>query len=261
MKLKITPPREINELISKGAIFYISHSGGKDSQAMYILLKDLIPEEQIVVVHADLGEVEWLGVQDHILNTIKHDLNVVKAVKRNGEPKTLLGMVEERQKWPSSSCRQCTSDLKRGPIMKFIRNDLKKKGATLAINCTGIRAEESDARAKKNPFALNKRESVNKRVQRTVFDWMPIFDLSKKEVFRLIEEAKQRPFWAYKKNERLSCVFCIMGSINDLRHGAEQRPELYKKYVNLEKQIGHTMFMKANEPIYLEDHIGIKVTA
>ncbi|WP_447870695.1 hypothetical protein [Serratia fonticola] len=35
-----------------------------------------------------------------------------------------------------------------------------------------------------------------------------------------------------------------MGSRNDLRHGAEQNPELYRRYVELERQLGHTMFTK-----------------
>ncbi len=46
-----------------GGVFFCSHSAGKDSQAMYLYLTvDLgIPAAQIVVVHADLGEVEWHG--------------------------------------------------------------------------------------------------------------------------------------------------------------------------------------------------------
>ncbi|MED3571984.1 phosphoadenosine phosphosulfate reductase family protein [Cytobacillus praedii] len=245
-------PKEIKGLIKDGAIFYVSHSGGKDSQAMYSILRKVVPSEQIVVIHADLGEVEWEGVQEHIKEYTEHEVWVVKAKK------DFLEMVEVRKKWPSAAYRQCTSDLKRGPIMKFIRNDLKKRGATIAVNCMGIRAAESAARSKKDPFRFNKRESVNGRVQRSVYDWLPIFDLSTKEVFQVIEAAGQKPFWAYKKNERLSCVFCIMGCVNDLRHGAEQRPELYKKYVDLEKKIGHTMFMKGREPISLEDYVGIK---
>lgn len=240
---------EISDLIVAGAIFFVSHSGGKDSQAMYALLRSVIPHEQIVVVHADLGEVEWSGVQEHIRANVHHQVNVVRAGK------TLLGMVEQRRMWPSSSCRQCTSDLKRGPIMKFIRNYLKKIGARIAVNCMGIRAEESAARAKKQPFRYNATESCG---HRDVWDWMPIFDLTTAEVFQVIAEAGQRPFWAYERNERLSCVFCIMGSINDLRHGAERNPELYKRYVELEKRIGHTMFMRGKEPIGLEEHIGIK---
>jgi len=253
-----TLPKEIQELINQGAVFYVSHSGGKDSQAMYARLRDVIPADQLVVVHADLGEVEWTGVHDHIVTNTQHRVNVVRAVKNDGERKTFLGMVESRGMWPSSSCRQCTSDLKRDPIMKFIRHDLKARGASIAVNCTGIRAAESTARSKKQALTINKRESVAGRVQRTVYDWLPIFDLSTAEVFQVIADAGQRPFWAYAKNERLSCVFCIMGSLNDLRHGAEKNPRLYKKYVDLEKKIGHTMFMKGKEAISLEEYTGVK---
>lgn len=245
-------PEEINKLIDDGAIFYVSHSGGKDSQAMYALLRDFIPSKQIVVVHADLGEVEWEGVQDHIRANTDLEVIVVRASK------TFLGMVEKRGMWPSAAYRQCTSDLKRGPIFKFIRNDLKKRGATVAINCMGLRAQESSSRAKKEPFAYNKMQSCNNRVIRHVYDWLPIFYYKTEEVFEAIHAVGEKPFWAYEKNERLSCVFCIMGCINDLRHGAELRPELYKKYVELEKKIGHTMFMKGKEPVWLEEHVGVK---
>lgn len=251
-------PGEIKQLIKQGAVFYCSHSGGKDSQAMYHFLIKNIPSEQVVVVvHASLGEVEWPGVIEHIEKTIRTQLHVVSAKK------TFLGMVENRGMWPSSAYRQCTSDLKRGPIMKFIRNDLKAKNKELAINCMGLRAEESTARSKRTPFCINKNESVNGRVKRTVYDWLPIFHLSTQDIFNTIEHAQQKPFWAYGKagelNGRLSCVFCIMGSRNDLRHGATRNPELYRKYVELERRIKHTMFMKDKKPIWLEDFVGIPV--
>lgn len=108
--LKLT--KEIKELIKQGAIFYVSHSGGKDSQAMYALIREAIPADQIEVVHADLGEVEWKGVQEHIKNNVDHEVHVVRAGK------TFLEMVEKRGKFPSAAYRQCTSDLKRGPISK-----------------------------------------------------------------------------------------------------------------------------------------------
>lgn len=247
--MQLTP--EITRLIDAGAIFFVSHSSGKDSQAMYAELRKVIPYKQIVVVHACLGDVEWPGVIDHIKATVDHDVNVVRAGK------TLLGMVEQRGMWPSSSCRQCTSDLKRGPIMKFIRNYLSDRGLRIGVNCMGIRAEESAARAKKQPFRFNAAESCG---HRDVWDWMPIFHLTTAEVFQTIADAGQKPFWTYERNERLSCVFCIMGSQNDLRHGAEKNPELYRRYVELEKKIGHTMFMKGKTPIPLEEHVGIKAT-
>lgn len=75
----------------------------------------------------------------------------------------------------------------------------------------------------------------------------------------MIARAGQKPFWASRQNERLSCVFCIMGSRNDLRHGAEQNPELYRRYVELERRIGHTMFMKGKQPVWIDEYIGIPV--
>jgi len=242
-------PKQIHELIDQGAIFYVSHSGGKDSQAMYVELHKIIPYNQLVVVHASLGDVEWPGVIDHIKRCTYHELTVVKAGK------TLLEMVENRGMWPSAAYRQCTSDLKLGPIFKFIRNDLKQRGATIAINCIGLRTEESKTRAKREPLRYNEAESANKRVTRHVYDWLPMFHYTTAEIFQTIDGAGQKPFRAYEKNERLSCVFCIMGSINDLRHGAEQNPELYKRYVDLEKQIGHTMFVKNKKPISLDAYI------
>jgi DNA sulfur modification protein DndC len=231
---------QIRTLMDQGAIFYVSHSGGKDSQAMYNLISRFVPSKQIVVVHADLGEIEWDGVQDHIRATIKHPLNVVRSVK------TFFEMVERRSitrpdvpSWPSSATRQCTSDLKRGPIYKFIRNDMKKRGAKFALNCTGIRAEESPSRAKKQSLKLN---ATLSKAGREVYEYMPIHHLTTKQVYSIIKAAGQDAFWAYRKNKRLSCVFCIMGCENDLQHGAEQRPDLYQKYLALEKKTGWTMF-------------------
>ena len=115
--ISIGNPDEVTELIERGAIFYVSHSGGKDSQAMYAELFSMVPEDQIVVVHADLGAIEWEGVQDHIRANIRHELNVVQSHK------SFFDMVRRRAatrpdvpSWPSSANRQCTSDLKRDPI-------------------------------------------------------------------------------------------------------------------------------------------------
>ena len=249
--------QHIFELIRDGGIFYCSHSGGKDSQAMAHYLSLVVPNDQLVFVHANLGEVEWEGVINHIKANINKDLNVVQAGK------TFLEMVERRGMWPSSAHRQCTSDLKRGPIMKFIRNDLAKRGGTIAVNCMGLRAEESTARAKKTVFEVNKNETRTKRVNRTVYNWLPIFHWTENTVYDVIYEIGQKPFWAYGErgelNSRLSCVFCIMGSKNDLAHGARENPELFKKYVELEKAINHTMFMAKKQPIGLEEYIGVSV--
>lgn len=259
--------KQIQSLVDRGAIFYISHSGGKDSQAMYIFLVYIleIPRDQIVVVHADLGEIEHTGAQAHINATIEHPLNVVVGTK------TFFEMVDHKfatrpsaPSFASPQFRECTSTLKRDPIEKFIRNDLKARGTLLAVNCTGIRAGESNSRKAMVTFTLNKRLS---KAGREVHNWMPIHDWhcrtddkfpgGRDDVFETISEHGQEPHPIYLEgNDRMSCVFCIMGSRNDFANGARLRPELLDKYRALELKTGYTMFQ--GETVY--ERAGLIVT-
>ena len=233
---------QVNELVRQGAIFYVSHSGGKDSQLTYTLVRRMVPDRQIVVVHADLGKVEWKGVQKHIVANIHHPLNVVRAKK------TFFEMVHHRARtrpdvpsFPSAANRQCTSDLKRGPIYKFIRGHMKAAGASIGLNVMGLRAEESPSRKKLPELAVNGALTIPAR---RVYNWLPIHKLTERQVFDGIRRAGQRPFWIYAKgNKRLSCVFCIFGCAGDIRNGREYRPELYQEYEDLQKETGWTLFV------------------
>lgn len=233
----------IDEIIAKRALVVLNDSGGKDSQAMRIRLLKLLPKDQVLIVHATLGEVEWPGALEHAENGAKNagvPFVVAKAKK------TLLEMVRNRHatrpgvpSWPSAKYRQCTSDLKRSPIRSVVGAYAKKHGFTTIVNCMGMRAEESSKRAKLPVWKLNKKLCSKNREW---FDWLPIHDLKKEEVFAAIKEAGESPHYAYARgNERLSCVFCIMGSANDLRNGALRNPELYRTYVELERSTGYTM--------------------
>lgn len=239
---------QVKDLIASGALFFISHSGGKDSQAMFNFLKSMVPKNQIIVVHSHLSGVEWEGVVAHIKNTISDcEFHEVKAGK------SFLEMVEARGMWPSSSTRQCTSDLKRDPIAKLIRQICSERGATVAVNCTGIRAGESSARSKKDPMKLNKKLTTQTR---TVWDLMPIFNWTTEDVFGFIRKSGQEAHWAYSVGmSRLSCCFCIMASKADLRVSAKYNPELLEQIANLEKKIGHTIFMEKGQSIGIREYI------
>jgi 3'-phosphoadenosine 5'-phosphosulfate sulfotransferase (PAPS reductase)/FAD synthetase len=244
-------------LRDQGALFVVSHSGGKDSQAMLARVRSMVPDDQIFVVHADLGEVEWPGTLEHARATSK---GLVFEVCRAG--KTLLGMVEKRGMFPSPKYRQCTSDLKRGPITKTIRAYADSKGLSTIIDCWGLRAEESPGRKSKPVFTEHK-EEYGKR-GRAWYIWLPIHELTTAQVFDTIRKAGQEPHWAYAKgSSRLSCSFCIMANKSDLAIAARERPELFKKYVDLEKKIGHTVFTRQRqgkvEPVPLEQFIGVSV--
>lgn len=241
-------------LISRGALFVVNHSGGKDSQAMFDYVRSLVPASQIVVVHADLPEVEWEGVQDHIHATIGNAPLFVCRSRR-----TLLQMIAERGMFPSPKNRQCTSDLKRGPIERTIRQISKETGNKLIVNCMGMRAQESSGRAKLETLKLN---TGNSKAGREWYDWLPIHDWTVEQVFACIAQAGQKPHWAYKAGmTRLSCCFCIMASKADLTTAARLNPDLYRRYVELERSTGQTMLMpsKKHGPQTLEQVTGIPV--
>lgn len=242
---------EIKKLIDDDkTVFVCSHSGGKDSQAMYLYLKDKIPYDRLIVVHADLGMVEWKGVREHIEKYVtEHPLIIVKPKK------TFFQMVEDREYWPSSQSRQCTSDQKTWPIFDYVKKYMIEMKYETVVNCMGIRAEESSGRAKKLPFKLNEKQT-SERKKRTVFDWYPIFTWSTRDVFQFILKNGEKPHYAYELGmSRLSCCFCILANRQDLKVSAKHNPELLEQYAKLEKKIGHTVFMDGKNPIAIKDYI------
>ena len=235
----IPVPEECRAAIRAGALVALSTSGGKDSQAMTVLLSRIVPRDQLVAVHAPLAGVEWPGTIEHIRATLPSGVPLILAPVSSG--KTLLDRVEERGMWPSNKARWCTSDHKRSPIERELRRFLKahpRFGGRI-VSAMGMRAEESAARARKPAWGLNER---NSRAGRTWFDWLPLRDLTEHEVFDVIRDAGQVPHPAYGLGmSRLSCVFCIMASRADLATAARLQPELYREYCALERRIGHTL--------------------
>jgi len=285
----------IDKLIADGALFLISHSAGKDSQAMYIHLRDRIPLAQQLVIHGVLPGVEWEGVVEHILATIRDPREVkfapesVKRWSAKGRAaypsayrphpdgtnfllafarSTMFSMVERRQAWPSATTRNCTSDLKRGPILREAKRYAADNGYSVLVNATGRRAQESRAREvglggtpeKPVVFQFMDREST---VQTQIYDWLPIFDWSVERVWKTIHDAGEKGHWAYEAGmSRLSCVFCILANKDDLRNAAQLQPEMYARYVAVEEEISHTVKAKKVKgktvPVPLEEFTGVK---
>ena len=231
-------PPECGEMIRRGALVALNVSGGKDSQALTIILSRIVPRDQLVAVHAPPGEVEWEGTIQLIEATLPQGVPLSFAPVTSG--KSLLDRVEERGKFPGIHQRWCTASHKRDPIERELRHFLKthpRFGGRL-VNCLGIRRDESAARARRIPWPRNHRMSV---AGREVFDWLPIFDLSTRDVFDVIRDAGQSPHWIYNHLSRCSCSFCIFSSPRDLRRAAELRPALYRRYAQIEQRIGHTL--------------------
>jgi 3'-phosphoadenosine 5'-phosphosulfate sulfotransferase (PAPS reductase)/FAD synthetase len=233
------------DLIQAGALVVVNHSGGKDSQALLIKMLEIVPKHQILVVHASLGEFEWEGALE-LAQTQAQDAGVPFVVARAA--KSFLDMVERKfdrvpdvPSFPSAKHRQCTSDLKRDPIVREVRAYANAHGYSVILNATGVRAQESGPRAKLEPFKLDNR---NTTAARSWYDWAPIHRLTIDEVFATIRADGQEPHPAYAAgNERLSCVFCIMGSKGDIVNGAKARPELFARIAEVEARTGYTLHM------------------
>ena len=179
----IAIPAECRALIERGALVAVNSSGGKDSQAMAILLSRVVPREQLLIVHAPLGEVEWPGTIEHTERTIPAGVPLILA--RTASGKSLLERIEDRGWFPSAHARYCTSDAKRTPIERELHRYLKAhpRFPSLVVNAMGMRASESPARSKLSPWRRNDR---NSRAAREWFDWLPIQGLETADVFHVI---------------------------------------------------------------------------
>jgi 3'-phosphoadenosine 5'-phosphosulfate sulfotransferase (PAPS reductase)/FAD synthetase len=228
----------------------VNSSAGKDSQAMLDFVveqcdKVVVPRSRLVVAHADLGRVEWPGTRDLAEEQARHYGLTFHAVKRpQGD---LLSHIEHRGMFPSPATRFCTSDHKRSQIRKLLTKLTAEAGKydsrpVRILNCMGLRAEESPARARRNPFERDERASNGKRLVDT---WLPIHAWTTQQVWDRIRASGVRHHPAYDLGmPRLSCCFCIFSPRSALLLAGKHNPELLAEYVALERRISHTFRME-----------------
>jgi 3'-phosphoadenosine 5'-phosphosulfate sulfotransferase (PAPS reductase)/FAD synthetase len=249
----------------------LNSSGGKDSQAMLDVMVALadslgVPRYKLVVVHCDLGRMEWAGTRELAEEQARHYGLRFEVVSRpEGD---LLDHVLARGRWPSSTTRYCTSDHKRGQVLKLmtrLAGETGRQGGPVRIlNCLGLRAQESDARRdcptckRRQPaqatctrchgtgdhqtFEVDARATNGRR---HVDTFLPVHDWTLTQVWDRIRQSGVRHHAAYDLGmSRLSCCFCVFGSKPDLLLAAKHNPELLDAYCAVEAQIGHTFTHK-----------------
>lgn len=227
----------------------VNSSAGKDSQAMLDYVMELaaaqgVSSQKVVVVHSDLGRVEWQGTKDLAARQAAHYGLRFEVVKRpQGD---LLQHVEERGMWPSSAARYCTSDHKRGQVRTlFTRLADEFHGGRKSfagrpvrvLNCMGLRAEESPARAKRAVFLKDEKASNGRR---HVDEWLPIHSWTVEQVWARIAKSGVEHHYAYDLGmPRLSCCFCIFAPKDALILAGIHNRELLNEYVRVETKIDH----------------------
>lgn len=240
-----------------------STSGGKDSEAMLAYLARLAEaagvRDRLVAVHADLGIADWEGVpalarkqaeQLGIRFELVTRIGLVgtkdgKTYKRGETFGAIPDFAEHRRYWPAlRGPRWCTGHFKAEPIKKLFtalakewreRTGIKGRACRI-LDCQGLRAEESNPRAKIPQF----RELLRTKNQ-WVETWLPIHGWKVAEVWAEIKAAGLPHHWAYDIGmPRLSCAFCIYAPKKALILAGRHNRELLREYVRVEKAIGHT---------------------
>jgi 3'-phosphoadenosine 5'-phosphosulfate sulfotransferase (PAPS reductase)/FAD synthetase len=244
--IPIATTPEIQSLISSGSPVAIGVSGGKDSQAAALATFEALDDAghagPRVLIHSDLGSVEWsasLDVCRQLAAFLGAELIVVRRDRGD-----LMDRWESRWQssvtryqdlstvtlvpcWSTPSLRFCTSELK----TQVIGAELKRRfGTGTIISVTGVRRAESSRRARA-PIADPDRDC-------RIWSWRPILDWSETDVFAYIAARGLEPHPAYRcyGMTRVSCRFCIMSSLADLS-AATRQPEthdLYRRMVALE---------------------------
>jgi 3'-phosphoadenosine 5'-phosphosulfate sulfotransferase (PAPS reductase)/FAD synthetase len=222
-------------------------SAGKDSQAMLDYLVERcdqanVPRSRLVVAHADLGRVEWPGTRQLAEEQARHyGLQFVAVTRRQGD---LLDHIEQRGRFPSPTVRFCTSDHKRSQIFILLTRLTSQaireghRGPVRILNCLGMRAEESPARARRPAFTPNEIASNSRRF---VDDWLPLHAWTVAQVWERIRASGVRHHYAYDLGmPRLSCCFCIFSPRSALLLAGKHNPELLAEYVRVERKISHS---------------------
>jgi 3'-phosphoadenosine 5'-phosphosulfate sulfotransferase (PAPS reductase)/FAD synthetase len=145
--------------------------------------------------------------------------------------------------FPGFGTRYCTSEFKTAEISKWVtewtkrwrwRNHEESRPARV-LQVLGLRAEESDARAKPG-FGWKKGATSNQHV----YQWLPIQGMTTGEVWDVIAASAMTHHPAYNVGfERLSCRLCPLAGEQDVALAALVYPELTDEIVAIERKYGH----------------------
>ncbi|MBA3822445.1 MAG: phosphoadenosine phosphosulfate reductase family protein [Ktedonobacterales bacterium] len=246
----------IDDLIAANAPLSFSSSGGKDSDAAALATSAYLDQKghrgTRLVIHADLGAVEWatsLAQTQRLADHLGLELLVVRraaggllerwqarwdsSVARYQQLRTVTLIMP----WSAPNLRFCSSELKAGPISAALAR--RFPGQTI-MSVVGLRRAESAARARIPIWQPDPRLTRVRAGTRGV-SWYPIADWTTREVFDYHAALRFPMHEAYGRGaSRVSCVCCILSSQADLRVavGDPRNHPLYRELVALECQSG-----------------------
>lgn len=222
-----------------------SVSGGKDSAAMCLYLRELELPYEAIAMDTGWEEKGWREYVEGPLTRALGPIKILRAeVKRVDlidvsklrprvraaveEGSAMVQLILRKAMFPSKARRFCTEELKAKPAAKYI-NALVDEGAE-CINAVGIRSGESAARAKMTEWDWS--EGFDCEV------WRPIIHWTERDVIDIHQRHGLTPNPLYLRGaSRVGCWPCIYARKSEIRHIAEVDPERIELLRELEADV------------------------
>lgn len=240
-------------LLAADAPVAIGVSGGKDSCAAAIAtvehLRSIGHCGEIVLIHADLGRVEWadslptcerlaafLGVELLVVRRKAGDMmdRWLQRWRDNVHRYAALSCVTIILPWSTPGMRFCTSELKSQPMAAAL---VRRFPGKRIISACGVRRDESRERSDA-PTSEENDLLAKKTLGTSGVDWNPIAAWTTEDVFAYCAARGFDMHEGYTRfgMSRISCAFCIMANGSDLATSASvpAHAALYREMVDLE---------------------------
>lgn len=235
----------------------VGFSGGVDSQACALWVRQRYPAEDVILLNSDAGGnehpittafIEEYSAKHHPVVIVKAEIrdlgNAAKnEIERRGlnptDPLTFGLLAELKKFWPTRKMQFCTEFLKVQPMLRWVRENLGPGGfpddPPEFERYNGIRRDESE-----------KRRNYPERFFDDVFRcWVnaPLVSWSKEDCFRACKEAGEEVNPLYREGfARVGCAPCVNSTKDDIRQWAARHPEMIDKIREWEQRVGKTFF-------------------
>jgi len=206
----------------------VNFSGGKDSTVAILETLKVYPKEEILLCYQDTG-ADYLETDTHV-KAIAEMLDLSLVVLKRDED--YWGLTK-RVGWPMPDTRYCTKKLKQDMIRHWVSKHRSDFGDEIVI-VTGLRAEESPARAKLGEWAIDDHLTTKKQ---TVKFWAPCLRMGEQEVKDRVVAEGLSLHPCYEFAPRCNCWLCVFAHPNVVRTYAEMHPELWEKACLLEDEL------------------------
>ena len=201
-------------------------SGGKDSSALAIYMKDNYPDLDIKYFFTDTGEelkevYDYLDKLEAYLGKPIARLNQIDEMRQGSKTQFEKFMHRYNNFLPSATARWCTIEMKLKPFEKWVQQFINS--GSNVISYVAIRADEKRLGYK----STNDSISVK----------FPFVDdnIDKEKVSNILDESGLGLPGYYKWRSRSGCSFCFFQQKIEWVRLSEEHPELFKRAQRLEK--------------------------